>query len=276
LHAILKSPAPGVRGKEGEGNLVEAAREIFGRWLPVATAVGGVALPGVPAAPAVIQLIAALVDPEGGQGSMLSSIKADTSALRKAPFRTAMQSLNDALLVGPADPLWLRYIYRAEAKFSEALELASDMPEKALIEFNLGIVFMLIGHRVNTRRHLELSRQHAEEAVNHYARHAYNLFDARERRTSKRWPLAARIAILPATPLILVGGGLYALAALPYGKSQARKLREFIGLYNLIQRAWESVGGGEARYLAVGTNRRNDGDSYYIYFLKPGSVFPKA
>jgi hypothetical protein len=221
LHAILKARGWRARRRQ-EGDLVEDAREIFGRWLPVATAVGGIALHGVPAAPAVIQLIAALVDPEGSQGSMLSSIKADTSTLRKAPFRTAMQSLDDARLIGPADPFWPTYIYRAEAKFSEALELASDMPEKALIELNLGIVFMLTGHEANTLRHLQLSRQHAEEAVNQYARRAYNLSDARERRTTKRWPLAARIAIFPAMPVILAGALVYGLGSMPHGKSQAR------------------------------------------------------
>jgi hypothetical protein len=251
------------------------AREIFGRGLPVAVALASLALHGVPAAATLLQLVAALADPQNGRGSTLSSIKDDTSALRRAPFREAVRSLGDAWRLGPEDPLWPKCIRRAESRFSEALELASDTSEKALIEFNLGAVFLLLDHQANALHHFELSRRYASQTVDRYARTS-SFVDLRE--PPRRMSRPAEVAVMAALLVVSIPLGLYAVCLLPRTLRHPRELRAFFDLYNLIERAWAAAGGGQARYIAVGKTPKRfmtaEADSFF--FVERSARFPLA
>jgi hypothetical protein len=143
-------------------------KDVFGGWDEVATAVGQLVsqLPGLGGAQAVVGLLLALLNAQDSQSGLLKSIKADIAALRIAPYKEALHSLEDARRVGPAYPSWDTFIRRAEAKLSEARELASDLREEGLVEYNRGIVYLMLGDQVNARYHLQQSAQCAEQVVN--------------------------------------------------------------------------------------------------------------
>jgi hypothetical protein len=145
-----------------------AAEDVFGRWSEIAGAVVRFVsqLPGLRNGSVVMDLLLVFTDAQRGQTALLKSIKADTAALRVAPLKEALQSLEDARRVGPTDPLWDTFIRRAEANLSTARTLVSGPHEQALVEFNQGIVYLTMGHEDNARYHLEQGVQCADQAVN--------------------------------------------------------------------------------------------------------------
>lgn len=230
-----------------------AGSQFVGRWLPVAQSISQLALQlhGMPGASMVLGLLVAVTDPEGSPEGLLRSIKADTSALRMAPLRTAMQALSDARRVGQEHSEWSRYIDRADDELSRARSLASGPNEVAVIEFNHGVVYLLRGDETNALHHLRLSARASDDAVSLYMRWGYNILDRREPRVIKKWPLAARIALMPTFPVLLAGGAVYTAATMPMRRRSMRELREFISFYNLIQHTLNSVGGDDPRYLKI-------------------------
>jgi len=238
----------------------------FGRWVEVAGTVGRLAsqLPGLHGVSVVIDVLAALTDAQNGQTALLKSIKADTAALRIAPFKVAVESLGEALRVGPADPSWDTYIHRTEEKLSDALALVSGPQEEALVEFDLGITWFLMGHKGNARHHIERSLQCGHQVVNEYVRKARNqIHDERpfEDRV-KRWELskAGRRAVVAGQTVWVVGtfglgGAVFTAydATVVRARRQARSdLNDFIGFYNLIQYTVSSMSGNaKPQYLIL-------------------------
>ena len=220
---------------------------VFGGWLEVATRVGRFVsqLPGLHGASVVIGLLTALNDAQNDQTALLRSIKADTAALRVAPLKEALHSLEDAQRVGLTDSSWSTFIGRAEAKLSEARELVSSPQEEAFVEFNLGIVWLAIGNKGNASHHLELSAACATRVVDEYVRKAsYALEDARpspvrrriSRKSVRRLGLAANILLVPA-----LAAGPPLSAKMAAERRTCSDLKDFIGFYNLIQHTASGV-----------------------------------
>lgn len=236
-------------------------RETFGRWMPVAALLARHAfeLAGVPGGSAVVDVVVALVDVQGGgHAGLLSSIKDDTATVRAAPLNEALQCLDDAKRVGPEDPLWDNYIRRAEERLGQARQLADGRPaEIALVEFNLAMVFWVMGHAVNTRHHLEQSVRFAERTVNGYVNQArFSLDDRRPLNRRAPRPKEPGIMVgLGTAALFLATGGLalagYVYARRPHEQKAINELKAFLDLYNVIHRAASSSTGGQTTYLFV-------------------------
>lgn len=255
-------------------------QDVFGGWYKIATTAGRFAslvskTPGLPTpASDVLGLLAALTDAQDSQSALLSSIKADTTALRNAPFKGALQSLDDARRVGPADPSWDRFLDRAEDKLSEARELESDPQKEALIEYDLGIVWLAKGHRGNARFHLEKCIQCADRVVNEYAEKAsIALQDARPRDPGKKrreLPVGAKRALVAGTALL--PGGVAAVAAAGAvkkgrkvaGRGACHDLKDFLDFYNLIQHTASAVSGAEPQYLKLEGPMKGRGPDYIL------------
>lgn len=234
---------------------------LFGGWLEIAQMVARFVsqLPGHGGASVVVDLLGALTDAQDGQAALLKSIKADTAALRKSPWKQAVESLADARRVGPTDPSWGRFLDRAEAKLSEARQLVSDMREAALVEYDRGIVWLFIGHEVNARYYLQEGVQCADRVVDEYVRKSGGAIeDLRTERRPTRFrgrdaaTLAAMLGTVAITNGLLSPNGNYLDAMTLGGRRACRNLERFIGFYNLIQRTASSVSGGaQPRYLVL-------------------------
>jgi len=262
------------------------AEELFGGWLEIAVTVGRFVsqLPGYGGVSAVVNLLAALTDAQDGRTALLRSIKADTAAMRIAPLKGALLSLQEARRVGPADPLWDTFIRRAEDSLSKALALVSGPQEEALVEFNLGVVYLMMGHPDSARHHLGQSVQCADRVVNEYMqKEAFAIDDLRPLADRPPGQLLKRnnagsFAVTLGLSMVSKGvvSGPYVEAMTPWVRRACRDLQRFISFYNLIQRTASSVSGNaRPRYLVLDgptqplikglfTGRR-DQDSWFEY-----------
>jgi hypothetical protein len=254
--------------------------DVIGRWLGVANRVMPfiAQLPGLQGVSVVVPLLGALNDIENDQIALLKSIKADTAALRENPFKLALSRMEDARRVGPADSSWNTFLSSAEASLSEARGLVGSQQEKSLVEFNLGVVWLAKNHQANALHYFEESTQSAIRAVNDYVRRARSaLTDDRPS------PIRPRQLVSPEMADMLGGAGAVAgivgMAALSvftaglalpvvaggaagaYTAAQAKRVRErqackeladFLGFYNLTQRAVSVVSGNtKPEYLTL-------------------------
>ena len=202
-----------------EGTSSSPQMEIFGQLGKLAVAAGQVVsqLPGLDGLSPVVNLLATLLQVQESQITLLKSIKADTTALRSAPFKEALHSLEDAQLVGPKHPYWNTYIHRAEDRMSEAYELASGPRERAVIEYNRGIIHLTLGFQDIAGRHLRRSQEFAKQVVDQYGRKAKDwVSDERPNPTwqKRKWvmntfetaaPIASGVTLGLATPLAIAG-----------------------------------------------------------------------
>jgi hypothetical protein len=237
------------------------AEDLFGGWIEIAATVSRFVsqLPGFRGGSVVTDLLAALTDTQVGQAALLKSIKADTAALRKKPFKVALQSLEDARRVGPDHPSWDTFLRRAEDNFVEAGTLVSGSQEKAFVEFDLAIVYLAMGDEVNSRHHIEQSVQCADRAVNEYMQIGRGaITDGRPREEIPEFKMTATAGVFLAGAIggmWVTGGALnwgYAKALTPQCRKACHELKGFLGFYNLIQRTASSVSGGaQPRYLTL-------------------------
>ena len=247
-----------------DSNDIKAWKEILGRWLPLAASIGNLVLQLHAGSPisAASQLIASLSDGEGGQSGLLASIKADTAALRKGPFRAAMEDLKGAQRVGPHDAYWPIYASRAEERLSQARALASGNEEAAVIEFYHAMVFLMMNHQANAIHHMRLSDQLATELLDSYARWTWDIRDARSssRKSSAgdrslrkvlKWPTAAKVAAAPAIMAYGLGWVTWYAGGYLVRRHGDVRVKNYIEPYNLIQYALSSVGGGQPKYVAL-------------------------
>jgi hypothetical protein len=239
--------------------------EVFGVWAGIALKAGRLIsrLGILPGGSEAVDLLGALVDAQNSQSALLKSIKADTAALRNERYKVALNSMAEALRVGPRDPLWAINIRRAEDNLSHALALVSGPNEQALVEYNLWIVYLAMGSGGSACHHLELSMECAKRAVNGYVLQARSLLhDARPAAEHVRRERSetAQDVVAAANAVALVGTvGLWSLvasaASAPGGriKSRAcRELGEFIGFYNLLQYTVSGIrGDAEPQYLVL-------------------------
>jgi hypothetical protein len=161
--------------------------------------------------------------------------------------------MQDARRVGPTDSSWDIFIRRAEDKLSEARQLVSGPQEAALVEFNLGIVWLAMGHQGNASHHLELSAACATRVVNEYVRKAsYALEDARPSPVRPRFSrTAVRRVVRASTRLVGIPEALGA-PKIAAERHTCNDLKDYIGFYNLIQRTASGASGDvKPQYLIL-------------------------
>jgi hypothetical protein len=255
---------------------------LFGGWADLAAAFGravGV-VPGLQAAPALVDVLVALLSVQDSQSGLLKSIKADTAAIRSGPFKEAMESLEDARRVGPADTFWSRYIDRAEDRLSQAFSFAADddLRGKAQIQYNRAVVHVALRREDDTRYYLGQSAQLANQVVDGYVRKAGVMInDARPNaRPVKRheWSNGTRRAAAvadTAAAIVTLGTWWFFRQNVKEATvdairlSYCKELEQFIGFYNLIQHSSSFVlAGRKPEYLSLVDTSRQEETSYTL------------
>jgi hypothetical protein len=145
---------------------------LFGEWTGLAHLVMRFAFQttGIPGGAVAAELALSLAGIDNAQTRLLKSMKADTELLRNEPFRTAKLNLSEAHRVGPQDRIeWERFIYEARKELYSAHNLVLGANERAVVEFDLYVVWMLMGREADARHWLEYSLTSALQAIEDYA-----------------------------------------------------------------------------------------------------------
>ena len=146
---------------------------VFGEWLGLARAIAKFAAQasGFPGGAFAAELAFTLLRIDDTQTRLLKSIKADTTLLRSEPFRTAKLNLMEATHIGTRDiEEWVRFVREAQRGFYSAHSLAADSQQRSIVEFNLYVVWMLLGREPDALRWLERSLASSEQAIDELMR----------------------------------------------------------------------------------------------------------
>ena len=192
--AARQMQARAVGGQAGELPVVDAPPPGDSRWrgLADATTVFALARSGVPGAESALGLIRALYDIEDDQSRMLHSIERDVALLRKGPFLTGRLLLSEAGRMGPADPEYRPMLSGAKDKFYEAEPLAATVQDRAVVELNLGLVWLALERPEDARHWLQQSYQSARLVIDTLAKQSGEV-----KILHSRWSTAALTYMYP-------------------------------------------------------------------------------
>jgi hypothetical protein len=160
---IIEKVAPAARTLP----LAEGKR-LFGEWAGLATVIMrcGFQVVAIPGGSIAAELVLSMVGVDNTQTRLLKSIKADTELLRNQPFQTAKLYLTEARRVGPQDvDEWINFIRAAQKELYSAHSLALGAHEMAVVEFDLYLVWALLGREPDAMHWLALSLKSAEQAI---------------------------------------------------------------------------------------------------------------
>jgi hypothetical protein len=102
---------------------------------------------GVPLAGEVVALtLGAILDDQDRQLEQLKGIQADTQALLRGPYQTGMIWLREAAVQNISEQDQQDFIEKARDKFMDALGQEHEPFRKALIEYQLGNSWTLLGN----------------------------------------------------------------------------------------------------------------------------------
>jgi|GEM_PF-5718868 len=119
-------------------------------WGGVATSVARFAatalnLPGGSSSvDAAVDVLHALSGVQDAQTAMLESLAQEVQLLRAAPYKTALLLVGEAARVGPSGDGYEKFLGDASTQLYEAHSLCDSVEEQAVVEFHLGLVYMLL------------------------------------------------------------------------------------------------------------------------------------
>ena len=155
----------------------EPSAEVLGQWSGLARAVQkyAVATSGVAGGAELVGVLKAVAGSEDAQGQLLRSIDAKVDALVRGPYNTGRTYLSEAQRLGPDDPDTVRRLERARDAFYLAHGQAASVESRALVEYHLGLVWLLLGGRDDAVHWLAQSHASAFAVVEELARCSTNV-----------------------------------------------------------------------------------------------------
>jgi hypothetical protein len=240
-------------------------RSVFGGWGDLAAAImrWAAEASGVPGGAAAVDVLLGLAGVQSTQVVLLQSIKKNTDLIRGEHLKTAKLNLTQALRVGPDDPSWGGFLDQAQKGLFKAHSVAVDDAEKAVVEFNLFVVWALLGRDNHSRYWFSQSQASAERAVDELSigisKHGRELgpylkdvrpgrsplrarssvmVESLERSNSKGWKVAKPVVGVAYVALLFpTGPGLAGYLWLREKQVQplVAALREFLKFYNALQ-----------------------------------------
>jgi hypothetical protein len=140
---------------------------MYGQWGGVASAAANQILTaaGIPGGGLAAELVATMAGLGDAQSQLLASIKKDTKLLREEPYRTARVLLAEAGRVGPHDARHPDFIDRALESFYRAHSLAESARERAVVEFDIAMLYLVTGKTRDAQHWTEKSCLSCRAAV---------------------------------------------------------------------------------------------------------------
>lgn len=109
---------------------------------------------GAKSVDAVVDLLHALHRVQDDQAAMLRSIQEDVELLRTAAYNSAQLLVSEAARVGPADDHYATYLDQATLSLFQALASCSSLEEQAVVQFHLGVAYLLLERRADAQHWL--------------------------------------------------------------------------------------------------------------------------
>jgi hypothetical protein len=169
-------------------------------WFALTESVASIALAiaEVPGGAAEIKVVAALLGIQNAQNEMLQSINKKVSLLVEGPFRTGELHLREAKRVTSGHADYLEHLRRARDKFYDAHGLAASLQDRAVVELNLGLVYLVLGHRDDAEHWIFESYKSARRIVDELARSSGDI-----KVLQSKWTTAAAVYAYPVALPIL-------------------------------------------------------------------------
>lgn len=155
----------------------EPSAAVLAQWSGLAGAVQkyAIATSGITGGAELVGVLRAVAGSEDAQGRLLRSIDAKVDALVKGPYNTGRTYLSEAQRLGPDDPDTVHRVERARDAFYLAHGQAASVQSRALVEYHLGVVWLLLGSRDDAAHWLAQSHASALAVVEELARCSNNV-----------------------------------------------------------------------------------------------------
>ncbi len=158
--------------RAGTSVLDEApSASILGQWTGLASAVQkyAVATSGIKGGNELLGVLHAVAGSDAAQSRLLQSIDAKVDALVKGPYNTGRTYLREAQRLGADDPDTANRLERAKDAFYLAHGQAVSVQSRSLVEYHLGLSWLLLGRRDDAIFWLAQSHASALVVINELA-----------------------------------------------------------------------------------------------------------
>ena len=154
----------------------EAKVAVLGQWSGLANAVSkyAIATSGMVGGAELLGVLGAITGAEDAQGQLLRSIDTKVDALVKGPYNTGRTHLREAQRIGVDDPAHLHHIEQAKDCFYSAHGQAVSVQSRSLVEYHLGLTYLLLGRRDDAEFWLDQSHRSAVLVVDELAKQTEN------------------------------------------------------------------------------------------------------
>lgn len=148
-----------------------ATVSVLGPWSGLATAVSNYAITagGLTGVRDLLPVLHALVGSSEAQTGLLKQIDAKVEALVLGPYETGRTHLREAERVGSEDETQREHIEQAKQCFYQAHGQSVTVQSRALVEYHLGVTWLLLGRRKDAKFWLAQSHGSALTVVNELA-----------------------------------------------------------------------------------------------------------
>jgi hypothetical protein len=93
---------------------------------------------------AAVDVLHAIENVQDVQTAMLQSLKQEVDLLRAAPYKSALLLISEAARVGPTDARYQQFLDQASMHLYEAHPMCDSLEEEAVVDFHLGVVYVLL------------------------------------------------------------------------------------------------------------------------------------
>lgn len=225
---------------------------VLGQWSGLAGAVTryGMAASGVVASGDLLGLLTAVTGAGDAQTRLLRRIDTKIDALVLGPYQTGRTHLAEAARVGPEDETQHEHIEQAKECFYLAHGQAVSVQSRALVEFHLGVAWLLLTRRSDALYWFAQSYASAVTVAHEFARLTENI-----RVLHSRSSAAAASYYFPAGVVVLGMKFKKVMAA-----EQARQLlHEFLPFVDCVARSHNALAKLEDVVPALQLNPTADG-----------------
>ena len=212
---------------------------VLGQWSGVAGAVSNYAASASGLAD-VLPVLRALMGSSEAQASLLKQIDAKIDALVLGPYETGRTHLSEAERVGSADETQREHIEQAKDCFYQAHGQAVSVQSRALVEYHLGVTWLLLSRRKDAKYWLAQSHGSAVTVVNELASRTHDVQVIRSRGTT-----AAASVFYPAG-IVVLGMKFKKMMAAEQSK---QALVEYVPFVGCAAKSHNSVADDPSEYL---------------------------
>jgi hypothetical protein len=120
-----------------------SAAAVLAKWTVLGKAVA--ALAGMPGGGEMVNVLNAAVGVEDAQSRTLRSIDTNVKLLVSGPYRAGRTRLQEAQRVGISDASYREFLEGAKERFYDAHGQAPSVQARSMIEYHLGVTWLLLG-----------------------------------------------------------------------------------------------------------------------------------